>query len=285
MAGRVGRRFRIMALRIAGRCVWPGQRLRGGAGMVQPGVGGDCGWRGNGCLRGAVNLYKCTLEPGQQPPNTACTQGDWINLTHVYGCNPGPLGAPAHVHPDQHGIAFLEVGGTSPGYFAHDGGISRTLDGYSGLNAGSCSGTNQFDSLSQTLGSMTEFVSFSVDATNATSCLGERRGMARQKPARPARAAHGRMRWVEMEDSRRSIRRTGTSGLRPILTSRLRVRSRNGLRRRLVCSDCRIERLGRRPGGFQYSLYFGSAECERDAGGDVPGVVDHDEWSGSGAVE
>jgi hypothetical protein len=121
---------------------------------------------------GAVNLYKCTLEPGQQPPNTACTQGDWINLTHVYGCNPGPLGAPAHVHPDQHGIAFLEVGGTSPGYFAHDGGISRTLDGYSGLNAGSCSGTNQFDSLSQTLGSMTEFVSFSVDATNADIVLG-----------------------------------------------------------------------------------------------------------------
>jgi len=64
---------------------------------------------------GAVNLYKCTLEPGQQPPNTACTQGDWINLTHVYGCNPGPLGAPAHVHPDQHGIAFLEVGERRPG--------------------------------------------------------------------------------------------------------------------------------------------------------------------------
>jgi len=70
---------------------------------------------GHGCLRGAVNLYKCTLEPGQQPPNTACTQGDWINLTHVYGCNPGPLGAPAHVHPDQHGIAFLEVGERRPG--------------------------------------------------------------------------------------------------------------------------------------------------------------------------
>ena len=119
---------------------------------------------------GAVNLYKCSLVLGQQPPDTTCTQGDWINLTHVYGCN--PLGAPAHVNPDQHGIAFMVAGDTSPGYFAHDGGISRTLDGYSGLETGSCSGTNQFDSLSQTLGSMTEFVSLSVHPTNANILLG-----------------------------------------------------------------------------------------------------------------
>jgi len=119
---------------------------------------------------GAVNLYKCSLQPGQQPPNTACTQGDWINLTHVYGCD--PLAAPAHVHPDQHAIAFMVVGDTAPGYFAHDGGISRTLDGYSGLTTGSCSGTNQFDSLSQTLGSMTQFVSVSVHPTSADILLG-----------------------------------------------------------------------------------------------------------------
>ena len=117
---------------------------------------------------GAVNLYKCTLVLGQQPPT--CNQSDWFNLTHVYGCD--PLGAPAHVHPDQHGIGFMVVGNTSPGYFAHDGGISRTLDGYSGLETGSCSGTNQFDSLSQTLGSMTEFVSVSVHPTNAGILLG-----------------------------------------------------------------------------------------------------------------
>jgi hypothetical protein len=117
---------------------------------------------------GAVNLYKCTLLLGQKPPT--CNQSDWFNLTHVYGCN--PLGAPAHVHPDQHGIGFMVVSGTSPGYFAHDGGISRTLDGYSGLETGSCSGTNQFDSLSQTLGSMTEFVSVSVHPTNASILLG-----------------------------------------------------------------------------------------------------------------
>ena len=122
---------------------------------------------GTDLYAGAVNLYKCTLQGG-----TTCTQGDWINLTHVYGCNPGPLGAPAHVHPDQHGIAFLVANGKAVGYFAHDGGISRTLDGYSGLNTGSCSGTNQFDSLSQTLGSMTEFVSVSAHPTSADILLG-----------------------------------------------------------------------------------------------------------------
>jgi len=130
---------------------------------------------GTDIYAGAINLYKCTLAGG-----TTCAQGDWINLTHVYGCNPGPLGAPAHVHPDQHGIAFMVASGKAPGYLAHDGGISRTLDGYAGLSTGSCAGTNQFDSLSQpqsaanteTLGSMTEFVSFSADPSDADILLG-----------------------------------------------------------------------------------------------------------------
>ncbi len=123
---------------------------------------------GTDIYAGAINLYKCTLTPG----GTTCAQGDWMNLTHVYGCNPGPLGAPAHVHPDQHGIAFMVANGKAPGYFAHDGGISRTLDGYTGLTTGSCTGTNQFDSLSQSLGSMTEFVSVAVHPTSADILLG-----------------------------------------------------------------------------------------------------------------
>jgi len=123
---------------------------------------------GTDLYAGAINLYKCTFASG----GTTCTQGDWINLTHVYGCNPGPLGAPAHVHPDQHGLAFMVASGKAVGYFAHDGGISRTLDGYAGLNTGSCTGTNQFDSLSESLGSMTEFVSFSVHPTSADIMLG-----------------------------------------------------------------------------------------------------------------
>ncbi len=116
---------------------------------------------------GAINLYKCTIAGG-----TVCLQGDWINLTHVYGCNPGPLGEPANVHPDQHGISFMVANGKAVGYFAHDGGVSRTLDGYAGLTSGSCFGANQFDSLSQTLGSMTEFVSISVHPTNPDIVLG-----------------------------------------------------------------------------------------------------------------
>jgi hypothetical protein len=133
---------------------------------------------GTDVYAGAVNIYKCTIGGG-----TVCTQGDWINLTHVYGCNPGPLGAPAHVHPSQHGMAFMVSSGESPGYFAHDGGISRTLDGYSGLNAGDCGGVNQFDSLSETLGSMTEFVSIALDPANSDVLLGGAQGNGSPKSA------------------------------------------------------------------------------------------------------
>jgi len=45
-------------------------------------------FNGTDLYAGAINLYKCTFASG----GTTCTQGDWINLTHVYGCNPGPLG-------------------------------------------------------------------------------------------------------------------------------------------------------------------------------------------------
>ncbi len=118
---------------------------------------------------GAVNLFKCTLVGG-----TTCTEGTtqgWLNLTHVYGCT--PTAAPAHVHPDQHGIAFMIASsGKDVMYFANDGGIYRALDGFTGLTTGSCSGSNQFDSLNQNLGSMTQFVSFSIHPTDANTILG-----------------------------------------------------------------------------------------------------------------
>ena len=57
-------------------------------------------------------------------------------------------------------------------YFANDGGIYRALNGFTGLTTGSCSGTNLFDDLNQNLGSMTQFVSFSQDATDANTLLG-----------------------------------------------------------------------------------------------------------------
>ena len=85
----------------------------------------------------------------------------FLNLTHVYGCD--PLGALAHVHPDQHAWPIrFRLPGADLMYFANDGGIYRALNGFTGLTTGSCSGTNQFDDLNQNLGSMTQFVSFSA---------------------------------------------------------------------------------------------------------------------------
>ena len=93
---------------------------------------------------GAINLYKCTLNT---TTSTTCSQGSWLNLTHVYGCS-----SIAKVHPDQHDVDAIVSNGKAILYFANDGGIYRALDGYLGLTTNSCSGTNQFDSLNQTLG-------------------------------------------------------------------------------------------------------------------------------------
>jgi hypothetical protein len=116
---------------------------------------------------GAINLYKCSINS----INPTCSTNAFMNLTHAYGCD--PLGALAHVHPDQHALAYtIPSGGTDLMYFANDGGIYRALDGFSGLATGLCSGTNQFDDLNQNLGSMTQFVSFSEHATNPNTILG-----------------------------------------------------------------------------------------------------------------
>jgi hypothetical protein len=132
----------------------------------------DSAGTGTDLYAGTINIHKCHLASGASSCSTIDTNvpNDWINLTHVYGCP--VLGELAHVHPDQHGLGFLVVGSKAPGYFAHDGGISRTLDGYADLKSGTCTTPNQFDSLSQTLGSMTEFVSFSVHPTSADILLG-----------------------------------------------------------------------------------------------------------------
>jgi hypothetical protein len=120
---------------------------------------------------GAINLFKC----GITTQNPACSASPFMNLTHVYGCD--PVGAPAHVHPDQHSLAYaIPTSGTDSGnallYFATDGGIYRALNGFSGLSTGSCSGSNQFDDLNQNLGSMTQFVSFSQHPTDQNILLG-----------------------------------------------------------------------------------------------------------------
>jgi hypothetical protein len=120
---------------------------------------------------GTINIYKCSIDSS----NPTCSSTAFINLTHVYGCS--PLSALAHVHPDQHALAYMiPSSGTESGaalmYFANDGGIYRALNGFTGLNTGACSGTNQFDDLNQGLGSMTQFVSFSQHPTDANTLLG-----------------------------------------------------------------------------------------------------------------
>ena len=116
---------------------------------------------------GAINLYKCSINSS----NPTCSSAPFLNLTHVYGCS--PLSALAHVHPDQHALAYtIPSSGADLMYFANDGGIYRALNGFTGLTTGSCSGTNLFDDLNQNLGSMTQFVSFSQHATDANTLLG-----------------------------------------------------------------------------------------------------------------
>ncbi len=117
---------------------------------------------------GAINLYKCSINS----TNPTCSSAPFLNLTHVYGCD--PLSALAHVHPDAAcaGLYHSVARDRDLMYFANDGGIYRALNGFTGLTTGSCSGTNQFDDLNQNLGSMTQFVSFSQHPTDPNTLLG-----------------------------------------------------------------------------------------------------------------
>jgi hypothetical protein len=125
------------------------------------------GTSGTDLYAGAINLFKCSISAG----NPTCSSAAFMNLTHVYGCD--PLAALAHVHPDQHALAYtIPSSGADLMYFANDGGIYRALNGFTGLTTGSCSGANQFDDLNQNLGSMTQFVSFSEHATDPNTILG-----------------------------------------------------------------------------------------------------------------
>jgi len=125
---------------------------------------------------GAINLYKCTIT--SIIPNCNGTGSNtFLNLTHVYGCPPD-FGSIAHVHPAQHAMSFMLIQGNTQDvmFFANDGGIYRALDGYTGLTTGTCGDSNQFDSLNQTLGSMTQFVSFSQSSTDPEIILGGSQG-------------------------------------------------------------------------------------------------------------
>jgi hypothetical protein len=117
-----------------------------------------------------VNLLKCSLSASNPTcQNGSTTNGNWLNLTHVYGCT--PYGAPAHVHPDEHAVEFVEANPDIM-YFGNDGGIYRTLRASTGLLSGSCGVPNAFDNLDANFGSMTEFVSFSQHPTDRSTFLG-----------------------------------------------------------------------------------------------------------------
>lgn len=125
---------------------------------------------------GAVNLYKCTISSLLNP---TCHTTPFLNLTHAYGCI--PIAAPAHVNPAQHSLAYaMPSTGADSGnglmFFANDGGVYRALNEASGLNSGSCSGSNQFDNLNQTLGSLTELVSFSQHPSDPNTLLAGAQG-------------------------------------------------------------------------------------------------------------
>lgn len=128
---------------------------------------------GTDLYAGAVDQWKCTVtNPAASP--ISCSQGGFINLTHVYGCN--PWGSYSHVHPDEHSIDFLHAGTAADYkliYFANDGGIYRTLNSFATNITGVCGTTPfPFDNLNTNIGSMTQFVWFSNHPSDPATLLG-----------------------------------------------------------------------------------------------------------------
>jgi len=116
---------------------------------------------------GAVNLFRCTITGA----NPLCGVNPFLNLTHVYGCT--PVGAPAHVHPDEHGIGFALVNGRAVMYFGNDGGVYRTLNAFDARFNGSCTaGNNPFENLNTNMGSLTQFTGIALHPTDPSSILG-----------------------------------------------------------------------------------------------------------------
>ena len=119
----------------------------------------------------AANIYKCR-SVGMTSDCSLPQKRTFINLTHASGCAAG--GASPRVHPAQHAIDFLQVaGGTQVVmYFANDGGVYRSLDGYAGLSSGDCAAANNFENLNQRLGSLAQFISLAQHPTDANTLLG-----------------------------------------------------------------------------------------------------------------
>src|SRR5947209_7710971 len=111
---------------------------------------------------GGINIYRCSLSPGA----SSCA---WANLTHVYGCN--PVAAAAHVHPDQHGMAFLAANPQLM-YFVNDGGIYRSTNGVAVDGTCNAGNANSWQNLNGSMGAMTEFISLAQDPVDSSIVLG-----------------------------------------------------------------------------------------------------------------
>ena len=150
-----------------------------------------------------MNLYKCRITSAS-PGCNGSAPDTFINLTHAYGCPPS-FGSIAHVHPNQHALAFLQINNNTQVvmYFANDGGIYRALDGYTGLITGTCGGSNQFDSLNQKLGSITQFVSFSEHPTDPNTILGG----AQDNGSPATSSSQSNTSWANVNCRRRGLQR------------------------------------------------------------------------------
>jgi hypothetical protein len=115
---------------------------------------------------GGVNIYKCEITI-VSPTCSGTGPNTFLNLTHAYGCS-----GIAKVHPGQHAMDFLAANNAALIYFANDGGINRSLNGYTGLTTGTCGQSNQFDNLNEALGPMAQFVSIAESATDANLIFG-----------------------------------------------------------------------------------------------------------------
>jgi len=126
---------------------------------------------------GAVNIFKCTMDPST-PANATCGGAaepyEWMNVTHVYGCT--PTGELSMVHPDQHHMAYVP-GHPNIIYFMNDGGAYRTLNSNL-INTGVCPANIAtppllpFDDLNTHMGSMTQFVWATPHPTDPTAVIG-----------------------------------------------------------------------------------------------------------------
>jgi len=125
---------------------------------------------------GTVNIYKCVVSSNATTGLCAATSGTsnrWLNITRVYGhFGEGACFGWTTIHPDQQAMDFL-VADQNIAYFGNDGGVYRTLTSNALVNT-SCTGpVNPFQDLNNTtLGSLTQFISFSQHPTASDVILG-----------------------------------------------------------------------------------------------------------------